>query len=329
MSYLEYYELDREPFSNAPVSSFYFNSSAHSQALARLTYAVSQSKGLALLTGEAGTGKTTLARRLLDSLPEHLYEASLLVVIHSGITPGWLLRRFAVNLGVQNPADEKLALIGQLYERLVTIHEEGRRAVILIDEAQMLQTRDIMEEFRGLLNLELPEQKLLTVVLFGLPETEQHLRLDPPLFQRIAVRVRLGPLGPDATGAYITHRLRLAGATRMPFSAEAVEAIHRVTEGTPRLINTLCDNCLFEGFLSRAALVSEQLVAQTAGNLGMAPGIPDVGAAPMAKGPKAKASNPIGPELDKILPADPLAATAGVSPELGDLERFLAGTDEV
>ena len=149
MSYLEYYELEREPFSNAPVSSFYFNSSAHSQALARLSYAVSQSKGLALLTGDAGTGKTTLARRLLDSLPEHLYEASLLVVIHSGITPGWLLRRFSMNLGVQNPAEEKLALIGQLYERLVAIHEEGRRAVILIDEAQMLQTRDIMEEFRG------------------------------------------------------------------------------------------------------------------------------------------------------------------------------------
>src|SRR3954447_17784102 len=150
MNYLDYYELAQEPFSNAPVSRFYFNSPQHSQALVRLTHLCSQMKGLGILVGDIGAGKTTLARRLLDSLPEHEYEAALLVIIHSGITTSWLLKRIAVQLGIEKPADEKLTLLGQLYQRLLAIHELGKKAVVLIDAAQMLQTRDIMEEFRGL-----------------------------------------------------------------------------------------------------------------------------------------------------------------------------------
>ena len=255
MSYLEYYGLKKEPFSNAPVSQFYFNSPTHSQALARLTYAVSQSKGLALLMGEAGAGKTTLARRLLDTLAEDQYEAALLVIIHSGITAGWLLKRIAVQLGVEKPAEEKLALLGQLYQRLVQIYDQGKKAVVLIDEAQMLATRELMEEFRGLLNLEVPERKLLSLIFFGLPEIEQNLKLDPPLAQRVAVKYRLDHLNAESTEAYIKHRLRLAGAARMPFTPEAVRAIHRYSGGTPRVINTLCDNSLFEGYVARAPML--------------------------------------------------------------------------
>src|SRR5438105_3690572 len=154
MSYLEFYGLKKEPFSNAPVAGFYFNSAPHSQALQRLTYAVQNSKGLAILVGDIGAGKTTLARRLLDSLPEDEYEAALLVIIHSGITAQWLLRRIALQLGVDKPSDDKLTLLGQLYQRLVRIYEQGKRAVVLIDEAQMLATRELMEEFRGRLNRE-------------------------------------------------------------------------------------------------------------------------------------------------------------------------------
>ena len=123
MNYLEYYELSQEPFSNAPVSRFYYSSAQHAQALMRLTHAVSGMKGLAVLVGDIGAGKTTLARRMLDSLPEEEYEAALLVIIHSGITASWLLRRIALQLGVENPADEKLALLSQLYQRLVRIYE--------------------------------------------------------------------------------------------------------------------------------------------------------------------------------------------------------------
>src|SRR5512137_2611096 len=177
----------------------------------RLTHAVSNMKGLAVLVGDIGAGKTTLARRMLDSLPEEEYEAALLVIIHSGITAGWLLRRIALQLGVESPAEEKLALLSQLYQRLVKIYEQGRKAVVLIDEAQMLSSRELMEEFRGLLNLELPTHKLVTFVFFGLPSLDQTLALDEPLRQRVALRYRLSAMGPDTTAAYIRHRLVVAG----------------------------------------------------------------------------------------------------------------------
>ncbi len=280
MNYLEFYELSQEPFSNAPVSRFYYSSAQHAQALMRLTHAVSGMKGLAVLVGDIGAGKTTLARRMLDSLPEEEYEAALLVIIHSGITAGWLLKRIALQLGVENPAEEKLALLSQLYQRLVKIYEQGKKAVVLIDEAQMLATREIMEEFRGLLNLEVPERKLLSFVFFGLPEIEDNLRLDPPLAQRVSLKYRLEPLSPEATEAYVRHRLRLAGAARVPFTSGALARIHAHSRGTPRLINTLCDNALFEGFVARAREIDEKFVDRVARDLGIEVPPPEPARAP-------------------------------------------------
>ncbi len=281
MSYLEFYELTQEPFSNAPVSRFYYSSAQHAQALLRLTHAVSGMKGLAVLVGDIGAGKTTLARRMLDSLPEDEYEAALLVIVHSGVTASWLLRRIALQLGVENPADEKLALLSQVYQRLVKIYESGKKAVLLIDEAQMLASREIMEEFRGLLNLEVPERKLISFVFFGLPEIEEHLRLDPPLAQRVALKYRLEPLNAEATEAYVRHRLKLAGAARVPFGPGALLRIHAHTRGIPRLINTLCDNALFEGFLARARTIDEAFVDRVARDLDIAvPEEPEAAAAP-------------------------------------------------
>lgn len=269
MDYLDFYELQQEPFSNAPVSRFYYDSAQHNQALIRLKYAMSSMKGLAILIGGIGAGKTTLARRMLDALDEKEFEAALLVIIHSDITSDWLLRRIAVQLGVEDPASEKLMLLSQLYRRLVEIYESGKKAVVLIDEAQMLATRELMEEFRGLLNLEVPERKLLSFVFFGLPEIEDNLRIDLPLAQRVALRVRLEPFDLNSTDAYVRHRLRVAGARRSIFDNEAIRLVHVASGGTPRLINTVCDNCLFEGSLSRLQTINADLVRNVAKNLGL------------------------------------------------------------
>jgi type II secretory pathway predicted ATPase ExeA len=211
---------------------------------------------------------------MLDSLPEEEYEAALLVIVHSGITPNWLLRRIALQLGIDAPADEKLALLAQLYQRLLEIHDQGRKAVVLIDEAQMLSSRELMEEFRGLLNLEVPGKKLVSFVFFGLPEIERNLGLDPPLAQRVAVRCRLEPLGEESTVAYVRHRMSLAGAPRVPFTPEALREVHRWSRGTPRLVNTLCDNALFEGFVAGAEEVDASLVERVARELALEPPAP-------------------------------------------------------
>jgi general secretion pathway protein A len=306
VNYLDYYELAQEPFSNAPVSRFYFNSPQHAQALVRLTHVCSQMKGLAILVGDIGAGKTTLARRLLDSLPENEYEAALLVIIHSGVTASWLLKRIALQLGVDAPSEDKLTLLGQLYQRLVRIYEQGKRAVVLIDEAQMLATRELMEEFRGLLNLEVPERKLLSLVFFGLPDIEDNLRLDPPLAQRVAIKFRLAHLTPESTEAYIKHRLRLAGASRMPFAPEAVNAVHQFSSGTPRIINSLCDNALFEGYVARVPMIDEAMIGRVAGELGLS----------VANG---------APEPPTPLRAPPAVHKEPKPIDLGEIDRYLAG----
>jgi general secretion pathway protein A len=298
MSYLEHFGLTEEPFSNAPVSRFYFESPQHQQALVRLSHAVSRMRGLSVLVGDIGAGKTTLARRLLDALPEEEYEAALFVIIHSGVTASWLLRRIALQLGVENPAQEKLALLSQLYQRLVQIHEQGRKAVVLIDEAQMLETRELMEEFRGLLNLEVPERKLISFVFFGLPEIEKNLRLDPPLAQRVAMRYRLEPLNPDSTRSYVEHRLHTAGSTRTPFTPAAIDVLHQLSGGSPRIINTLCDNALFEAYLAGETTVDAPRIEEIARNLAL-------GAA------DAPASN-----------GTPAAAPAG-NVDLSEVDRYL------
>jgi len=192
-----------------------------------------------------------------------------LIILHSEISPGWLLRKIATQLGVEQPAKDKIQIIGQLYRRLLQLHEMGKKAVVLIDEAQMLSSKELMEEFRGLLNLEVTAHKLITFIFFGLPEVEQNLNLDQPLLQRVAMKIRLSTLTEEATKAYITHRLAIAGnTTDNLFTDEAQRNIYRYSDGFPRKINILCDNALFQGFLMRERVIDGNIVEEMAFDLG-------------------------------------------------------------
>jgi general secretion pathway protein A len=269
MSYEQFYQLREQPFSNTPDARFFFEVDAHSDVLAKLMHAVNTMKGLGVVIGDVGTGKTTLARRMLDQLDDDQYESALLVIIHSAISAEWLLRKIATQIGVDQVAEEKIAILTQIYQRLVELHQIGRKAVVLIDEANMLAQQPLMEELRGFLNLEVPGSKLITFILFGLPNLETNLALDPPLVQRVAVKCRLTSLHPETSKAYIRHRLKVAGAAREIFSEGVLTRIALDSKGIPRLINTICDNVLLEGFLLKREQIDVEIVKDVVKDLGL------------------------------------------------------------
>jgi general secretion pathway protein A len=269
MDYLEYFKLSEHPFSNVVDSRFYYNNQQHAEALLRLKYAIDTSKGLAAVIGNIGAGKTTLARKMLEELDEENYEAALLVIIHSSVNSEWLFKKFAIQLGVKNMPENKIDLLGEIYRRLLEINEEGRKAVVLIDEVQMLNSREIMEEFRGLLNMETPEGKLVNFIFFGLPDLDQVLSLDEPLKQRVAVRIKLTSYSEDSASDYINHRLDVAGSQSEIFTPAAIKLVYKYSKGSPRLINTICDNALLEGFLFKETIINETTIKTVAIDLGL------------------------------------------------------------
>lgn len=269
MGYLEFYKLKEYPFSNAVDNRFYYNSTQHAEAIVRVKYAIDTRKGLAIVIGGIGTGKTTVARRLLDELDETRYEAALLVVLHSSVTSDWLMKKIAMQFGVENPSNSKLELIGQIYKKLIEIYEKGLKTVVIIDETQMLQSREIMEEFRGLLNMEISEGKLITFIFFGLPELEEALTLDEPLKQRVAVRYTLQAFQESITNDYIHHRLKVAGCENNIFTSDAINAIHLFSKGVPRLINSICDNALLEAFLQKKEMIDKDIIESVVIDLGL------------------------------------------------------------
>ncbi len=270
MSLLDFYKLKENPFSTTVDSRFFYKTQQHAEALVRLKYAASHMKGLALVVGDIGTGKTMLATRLLEELETNEYEAALLVVIHAAVTSEWMLRKIAYQMEVPHPAETKTELLTQLSRRLEEVFEAGKKAVVLIDEAQMLRSQELMEDFRGLLNIEWNGRKAVTFILFGLTELDHALALDPALHQRVAIRYQLTPLDAAGTEAYVNHRLQVAGSHQSPFAPQSFSAISRYAKGIPRLINALCDNALLEGYLRKQERIEEPLIHEVAKDLKLA-----------------------------------------------------------
>jgi general secretion pathway protein A len=267
--YNGFYNLTRNPFEISPDPSFYYATERHNEALAILIYAVIRRKGFVVVTGEVGTGKTLLVRCLLQALHQNQVEVAF---IFNPILPVLeFLSLVLTDLGLPSPGRTKSEMLSQLNNYLLARESRGRTTALIVDEAQLLSC-DLLEEIRLLTNLETTQHKLLQIVLVGQPELDQ--KLDSPelrqLKQRIGMRCRLEPLGPEQLRGYIQRRLELAGANSHAttlFSEGAIAAILRFSRGIPRLVNVLCENALISGYSMQAKQITADMVAEAAADL--------------------------------------------------------------
>ena len=264
--YLEYYALREPPFSITPDPRYVFLSERHRDALAHLLYGIGKggSGGFVQLTGEVGTGKTTLCRLLLEQLPEHTRVA---LVLNPKLSPVELVETVCeeLKLDIDGKRGSLKALTDTLNAFLLDAYAQGLRVVLIVDEAQNLSTESL-EQVRLLTNLETPTQKLLQIILLGQPELRAILDRAElrQLAQRITARYHLTPLDATETETYVRHRMAVAGCTRLPFSRLGLKALYQRSGGVPRLVNIIADRALMAGYALEQDSLGERLVDRAA-----------------------------------------------------------------
>jgi general secretion pathway protein A len=262
--YKKFFGLRENPFNVNPDPRYLFFTQAMEEAMSALTYGIDTRKGFLLLTGEVGTGKTTLLNRLLDWLRARNVATAFVFNSHLNVNQlfDFILNDFEI------PCEERSESLRQirLNEWLLERYREGQPAVLIVDEAQHLSF-EVLEEIRMLTNLETATEKLLQIVLSGQPELEEKLKLPQlrQLRQRITIRTKTRPLTLTETHGYIIERLRIAGGDgRAIFSDEAVAAIHKYAKGIPRVTNLLCEHTLINAYVDQQAEVQPPLVEEVA-----------------------------------------------------------------
>jgi general secretion pathway protein A len=266
--YTSFFGLAEKPFAITPDPRYLYLSERHAEALAHLLYGINESGGFIQLTGEVGTGKTTVVRTLLSRVPHH---ADVAVILNPRVTPVEFLLTICEELGLEiadADRDSVKQMVDALNRRLLQAHAAGRRIIVLVDEAQNLSF-EVLEQVRLLTNLETPTQKLLQIILIGQPELRDLLDQTElrQLAQRITGRYHLMPLSREETKGYVRHRLRVAGAAEEIFTPAALTEVHRLSSGIPRVINVACDRALLGAYTQETRRITAALVRQAAGEV--------------------------------------------------------------
>lgn len=318
--YEAYYGLHTKPFQLNPDPTFYYASKQHQRASAYLEYGVHQNEGFIVITGEIGAGKTTIVRGLLESLDQDKLVAAQLV--STQLDADDILRMVAGAFGVRTAGTSKSELLLALEAFLVDVARQGKRCLLVVDEAQNL-TKQAVEELRMLSNFQFETQALLQSFLIGQPEFREILNSPQlqQLRQRVIAACHIGPLDMEETRGYVLHRLKCAGATEKPrFQEDAFPVIHRASGGIPRRINALCDRLLLLGFLSELTMFTPVEIEQVAAELNDRPfGLSDSGlmSPPAIDGSMVSAFDAasLDPALDE-LQLGSLSLDAGTAEEL-------------
>lgn len=268
--YKEFFGLRANPFNVNPDPRYLFLTRHTEEALACLTYGIQSRKGFVLLTGEVGTGKTTLINKLLEWL--RLQQVATAFIFNSRLNTAQFLDYMMADFGIPCDSKDKSQILLRLYNWLLDRYRAGETAVLIVDEAQNL-TEEVLEEIRMLTNLETFTEKLLQIVLVGQPELEEKLRQPQlrQLRQRLSLRAKTHEFTLTETKAYVQQRLRIAGSNGQEiFDPEAVVSIHRYANGIPRVINLLCEHCLVSAFVDQQNVIKPAVVDNVARDLDLA-----------------------------------------------------------
>lgn len=316
--YKEFFGLRANPFNVNPDPRFLFLTRHTEEALACLTYGVQSRKGFVLLTGEVGTGKTTLINKLLEWL--RLQQVATAFVFNSRMNVPNFLDYMMADFGIPCESRAKSQILLRLYNWLLDRYRAGETAVLIVDEAQNLAD-EVLEEIRMLTNLETFTEKLLQIVLVGQPELEQKLKQPHmrQLRQRLTLRAKTYPLSLDETKAYVQQRLRIAGSNGQPiFSPEALVAVHRYSSGIPRVINLVCEHCLVSAFVDQQKLVGPSVVEVVAKEFDLAGNSPSAALAQLL---------PQGGEMNRFDLIDALKSLSSLADRLGEQQPKALASD--
>jgi len=267
--YEKFYNVRTNPFALTPDPEYLFLSAEQREAIASLMYAVLARRGFSVLIGDAGTGKTTLLRALMRSIPDS--RAVFSVVVNPTLSPAEFLRSCVVDFGIDVGDSAKDGILAKLHQFLIQVRNQNKVAVLILDEAQRLSA-ELLEEVRLLTNFETDKEKLIQVVLAGQNELADILdRYDlRQLKQRVSTRLHIQPLMGDAVAAYIRHRWSRSSSQLPPFDASAMTAIAQISGGIPRLVNALCENALILGFAQEQRIIDSTVIAAVAADLHLA-----------------------------------------------------------
>jgi general secretion pathway protein A len=255
--YLNYWKFKKFPFENVPDPEFFYLSRSHEEGLTRLIYAARRRKGSAMLSGEIGCGKTTLSMFYVRELPEDKYDVG--IIVNPKLEAVEFLQEVLYQFGFNDIPDSKIKCLRVLNEKMLENLDAGKETLLIIDEAQVLN-ESTFEEIRLLLNFQLNNRFLMTIILIGQPELVHKVKVIEQLDQRIAIRYHLRPFNFEDTEKYIIFRQRKAGGRENVFSGEAIAKIFEHTGGVPRKINNLCDLSLLVGSSTKKSIINKNIV---------------------------------------------------------------------
>jgi len=309
--YKEFFGLRANPFNVNPDPRYLFLTRHTEEALACLTYGIQSRKGFVLLTGEVGTGKTTLINKLMEWL--RLQQVATAFVFNSRMEVPQFLDYMMADFGIACDTESKSQILQRLYNWLLDRYRAGETAVLIVDEAQNL-SEEVLEEIRMLTNLETFTEKLLQIVLVGQPELEAKLKQPQlrQLRQRLTLRAKTHPLSLEETRAYVQQRLRIAGSSSGNiFDNEALTAIHRDSKGIPRVVNLICEHCMVSAFVDQKKTITVDIVDAVARDF------------ELREDPEAVPPTPAKDEV-KFDVAEALRSLATIAERLRESDRDLA-----